>query len=113
MHRAEDVGCWLCAVRKMAGFGLECLVSLQPLARCDSSTFADTQSPAQRSPRHASAGRATDTTRIQTKALMPKPGSSTQALSAARATARVARGLPASLPTTVPLDLYGRGANTL
>ena len=34
------------------------------------STFADTQKLASRSPRHASARRATDTTRIQTKALI-------------------------------------------
>ena len=38
------------------------------------STFPDTQSLASRSHRNASARRATDTTRIQTKALMPKAG---------------------------------------
>ena len=57
----------------------------------------------------ASACRATDTTRIQTKALMPKAGRSTQALSAARATARFARGLPSTTYIGKPLDSTAAG----
>ena len=48
--------------------------ALTPLARCDGARLQDNQSLARPSPRHASARRATDTTRIQTKALMPKAG---------------------------------------
>ena len=80
--------------------------ALTPLARRERSTFADTQSPARRSPRHASARRATDTTRIQTKALMPIVDAGAQRCPSDR-THR--RGLPATTYIGKPLDYTAAG----
>ena len=101
MHRAEDVGCWLCAVRKMAGQAwLGMPSALTPLARCDAARLQTSR--ARRGgalgtrPRAAPTIRPEFKQRLSCQKLVVDAG----ALSAARETARIARVLPASLPNT-------------